>query len=248
MKIAIVSLFFGSPKKDLIDVFKPFKKFDCNFYISNCLLTQAYRHRNIKENQECQEFLNEFNKANIKQDFTGKYNEIKARNLHFPFDGEDLIWILDDDEFYTVEQIFNILEYVKSKPFIDVFNIPFKNYIFYGDEYIEGFCPPRIYRSVLNNKWNFNGFYNDNDGMYLDENGVNHKLNDLCQKDIPKRTVNGGIKHNTWLHSKGEKKYKYQMDYFGHCSYIWNDETQKLELNKDYYRKYNLPLPNILKD
>lgn len=247
-KIAIVSLIFGVSKHDLINVFKPFYNFDCNYYISNCLLTQAYKYHNISENKETSEFLHEFTSAKVKHDFTGEYGEIEARNLHFPFHGEDLIWILDGDEFYTEEQIKNILDYVNSKPFIDVFNMPFKNYIFYGDEYIEGFCPPRIYRSVLNNGWNFNGFYNDNDGKYLDENGLIHNLTDICQKSIPKKTVDGGIKHMTWLHSNGEKKYKYQMDYFGHCSYYWNEETQKLEFNKDYYKKYNLPLPKILKE
>lgn len=248
MRVAIVSLIFGVNKKDLIDVFEPFKKFNCNFYISNCLLTHNYKFQNIDQNRETLEFLEEFKKANIIKDFTGKYDEIEARNLHFPFSGEDLIWILDGDEFYTKEQVESILEYVESKPFIDVFNIPFKNYIFYGDEYIEGFCPPRIYRSVLNNGWNFNRFYNDNDGQYLDSDGLNHKLNDICQKNIPKKVVNGGVKHMTWLHSKGEQKYNYQMNYFGHCSYIWNQQTKKLEFNKDYYKKYNLPIPAIYKD
>lgn len=247
-KIAILSLLFGVSKKDLIDVFKPFSDFNCNYYVSNCLLTQAYKYHNISENKETSEFLQQIKIEKLKQDFTGKYSDTEARNLLLPFGNEDLIWILDGDEFYTKNQVARIIEYVDSKPFIDVFNMPFKNYIFYGDEYIEGFCPPRIYRSVLNNGWNFDHFYDENDGQYLDENGFIHTLNDVCQKSIPKKTIDGGIKHMTWLHSNGEKKYKYQMDYYGHCSYYWNEKTQKLEFNKDYYKKYNLPLPKILKD
>lgn len=246
-KIAIVNLVFGVDPEELKEVFKPFESFDCNFYVSNILLKQAFNYHDIKDNKDTLEFLKSYD-CKLTTEFTGAYNEIEARNLHFPFDGEELVWILDGDEFYTEDQIRSILQYVRSKPFVDVFNIPFKNYILDGTQYIKGFCPPRIYRSTTNSQWNFNGFYKDNDGKYLDGDCKEHFLNDVAQKNIPEKTVGGGVKHMTWLHANGEAKYKYQMNWFGHCSYKWNEKDQKIELDKNYYKKYNIPIPKIFKD
>lgn len=246
-KIAIVNLVFGVNPLELKKVFEPFESFDANFYVSNVLLKQAFKYHSINENKDTLEFLKNYD-CKLKTNFTGDYNEIEARNLHFPFNGEELIWILDGDEFYTEEQISSILQYVRSKPFIDVFNIPFKNYILDGTQYIKGFCPPRIYRSETNCKWDFAGFYKDNDGKYVDGECGEHFLNDVTQKNIPERTVNGGVKHMTWLHTNGEAKYKYQMDWFGHCSYKWNEQKKEIEINKDYYRKYGIPIPKIYQE
>jgi hypothetical protein len=248
-KIAINFLVFGESSENLHNCISPFKRVFGNsveFYVSNCLLKPHFKYKNVSENIQTKKFFEDY--KYVKSEFTGQYYEQDARNLFYPYNGEDYIWILDADEFYTENQLENIYEYIESKPLIDVFNIPFKNYIMDGTKYILGFEPPRIYRSVLNNGWNFNGFYHHNDGCYLDEFSIVKRLNSLAQKTIPKKCVDNGVKHMTWLHSNGERKYKYQMDYYGHCSYFWNSEKQEIELDENYYKKYNLTIPTIYKD
>lgn len=248
-KIAINFLVFGETSQNLSNCVEPFKNVFGNnveFYVSNCLLKPHFKYKNVSDNIETKKFFQDY--KYVKTEFTGQYYEQDARNLFYPYNGEDYIWILDADEFYNEDQLEKIYQYIESKPFIDVFSIPFKNYIMDGNHYILGFNPPRIYRTILNNGWNFAGFYHHNDGGYLDFDGYYKKLNNVTHKLIPNKTVNGGVKHMTWLHSNGENKYKYQMDYYGHCSYIWNEELKEITLNKDYYKKYNLPIPQIYKD
>lgn len=255
-KIAINLSVFGASKKDLQECLDPFYKAldpnSFNVYVSNCILKPHFKYKNINENDETEEYfkINKENRNNIffKKEFTGKYYEHEARNLCFPFNGEELVWIVDADEFYTVDQIKSIVQYVDSKPFIDVFKIKFKNYIFDGKHYILDFMPPRIYRSVTNSQWDFGGFESHNDGFYYDSEANKHSLNDCAVKIIPARTVDGGIKHMTWLHTNGKKKWQYQMDHYGHCSYTWDEHKQKIRLDENYYRKYNIPIPKIYKD
>ena len=49
----------------------------------------------------------------------------------------------------------------------------------------------------------------------------------------------------TWLHNNSKDKYFYHMKHFGECSYLWNEEKQEVEINYDYYRKYNKNVPII---
>ncbi len=165
----------------------------------------------------------------------------------------DYIWLLDNDEFYTVGQINNIINYIQKEEFIDWFSILFKNYIFSGREWISGFCPPRIFKvNLLDKDLKLNNFYWDNDVKYLA--GINCKLvgdttlwsyKGLSNKSIPNNLLSGGIKHLTWLHTNGKLKYEYQMKHFGHCGYKWNYDTNQLEFNLEFHQKNNIPLPEI---
>jgi hypothetical protein len=156
----------------------------------------------------------------------------------------DVIYLLDLDEFYSIEQILNIFKYIEKEEYITWFSTPMKNYIFDGKQYIEGFCPPRAFCNFPNSH-SINKIYFDNDVLYSCGEGgtIDYKL--LPNKSIPKNLINGGIKHLTWLHTNGKLKYEYQMKHFGHCGYKWNYESNLLEINIDYYKKYNLPLPEI---
>jgi hypothetical protein len=173
--------------------------------------------------------------------------EAEARNIPLKYLLErncDYIWLLDGDEFYTERQIDRIIEFVEMSRKTAWFKIPFKNYVFDGSQWIDGFCPPRIFRTKYL-EWNLSKFYWDNDVGY-----TSGTL--LCQYDqmpsveIPRSVAH--VKHLTWLHSNGKKKWEYQMKHFGHCSYKWNNETNKLEFDLDFHAKHGIPLPILNSD
>jgi hypothetical protein len=161
------------------------------------------------------------------------------------------IWLLDLDEFYTEKDIINIIDYIKKEDneFYTWFSINFKNYIFDGKQWVDGFCPPRIFK-VESNNHKLLKFYWDNDMIYQDllTNSLIRSYKDLVHKEIPRNIVNGGIKHLTWLNFNGKEKVQYQRKHFGYCSYSWNDETNQLEFDLNYYNKLGISIPNVYND
>jgi hypothetical protein len=174
--------------------------------------------------------------------------ESEARNLCLEYLKSktcDLIWIVDGDELYTISDINNTINYINDNPNYYWYGINFKNYIFDGNQWVDGFCPPRIFRTT-SDILNINSFYWDNDICYttIDNKVYNYKV--LQNQEIPKEIAH--IKHMTWLHSNGRNKYEYQMKHFGNCGYKWNYETNQLEFNEEFYHMNNLEKPIIYKD
>jgi hypothetical protein len=161
--------------------------------------------------------------------------------------GVDYIWLLDGDEFYTKQEILNIKNFVLNQEFICWFRLNFKNY--FNNEYtwIDGFCPPRIFKTNFN-KLKIDSFYFENDINYSDGNSlIDYKK--LSNLEIPKNLAH--IKHYSWCGDKEflRNKVKYQnFRYNGICSYKWNISEEKLELNDDFYKNYNIPKPTIHKE
>lgn len=183
--------------------------------------------------------------------------EHEARNLalkHLIDEECDIIWLLDlSDEFYTEKDIAKILDYIEKddNKFYNWFSIPFKNYLFSGKEWIAGFHPPRIFRTNIGHGQLKLDLMNwDNDFLYKTDSGGTIDYRQLPNKVIPSNILNGGVKHMTWLHSNGESKEKYQRAHFKNiCSYKFNKEKNELEFDIDgYYKKFNIPIPEIHKD
>ena len=182
--------------------------------------------------------------------------EHEARNLalnHISQSDCDIVWILDgSDEYYIEEQIEKIIEYINNEDnqFYAWFSIPFKNYIFSGKEWVDGFCPPRIFKHKFTVA-RLSSFDWDNDTVYT-LNGVPyspvHSYRELPHKSIPKILIGGGIRHLTWLdNEKSHQKVIYQEKHFnGTCSYKWEDGH--LRFNDNYYKKSGQSLPIIYKD
>lgn len=204
-----------------------------------------------KENDGTTEILIElYNNNKIDNVFTGPnyIQEHKARDLclqYLKIINSDLIWLVDADEFYTQKDIENILAYVNSNPEYCWYSINFKNYIFDGKQWIDGFCPPRIFKTKFYNQ-EINEFYWDNDIIYKDKNNHTASYKNFPNSNIPRNVAH--IKHLTWLHTNGKDKYEYQMKHFGRCGYKWNYETNKLELNDDFYIKNKIELPKIINE
>jgi hypothetical protein len=191
--------------------------------------------------------INLHEKSSIDKVFTepSYLQEHKARDLCLQYlknTNCDAIWMVDGDEFYSAEDIKNIINFINNNPNYYWYSINFKNYIFDGKQWIDGFCPPRIFRTK-SDALNIDRFYWDNDLAYEDVNHKTFNYKALNNLTIPKEIAH--IKHLTWLHENGKLKYEYQIKHFGHCGYLWNYEKQQLEFNEDFYIKNNLEKPAI---
>jgi hypothetical protein len=244
MKIGILGCFFNC-SKDLNRVIEPFIDLRAS---KNLVLTAV--NSVFKENAELGMSADD-DKTRLKISNAGlDYHyfspvplaESQARNKcldYLLYTGVDFVWILDGDEFYTKEQISQIIYFIeKNKDNEDCFfSIPFKNHVFEGAEWVDGFCPPRIFNNNIHD--GIDQFYWDNDILYRD--GTNYKV--LQEIAIPKEIAH--VRHMTWLHENGKEKYEYQVKHFGQCSYKWNYEEEKLEFDKEYYEKHGIPIPKL---
>jgi hypothetical protein len=149
----------------------------------------------------------------------------------------DAVWLLDGDEIYTARQIEAIVNYICENGSADWYAINFKNYIFDGHTWVDGFHPPRIFWTDRHQ--GIKRFYSDNVVLYNDGS----KSVDHPGLIVPEEIAR--IRHITWLHQNGKKKYEYQMKHFGECSYTWDYEENHLEFNQEYYKKYGLQLPRL---
>lgn len=149
----------------------------------------------------------------------------------------DLVWILDSDEFYTKEQIKSIINYIKSTPEFDWYSVNFRNSIFEKNLWIDGFCPPRIFRTDRYD--GISHFYFDNHIIYNNGEAFDSKPN--CH--IPRNIA--WVKHYSWLNidTRSKEKVKYQeLRFSGNCGFTWDDVNEKLSFSDNYYRDREKPI------
>lgn len=158
--------------------------------------------------------------------------------------GVDLIFILDADEVWTIKEICATLDFINQ---VDAtwYAVNYKNLTFSESSYIEGFCPPRIFR-VTYGGLRLDRFYFDNDILYAD-NGHEVDYKNLPKGIVPK--FRAFPKHFSWVGEKTKQKVEYQLKHFGGlCSYRWNDITNSLEFDPSYFQKIGKPIPKLHKD
>lgn len=204
-----------------------------------------------QDNKNCLEKINKYipsssifyNDSKILKEHEARniaLNDLKNKDI-------DTFLILDIDEFYKKEEIINLLDYINSEDFdwVAWSKINFKNYIFDGKCWTDGFCPPRVFKLQYQD-FKLDRFYWDNDLVYKDDNkDVDYKY--LSSSIIPKNKLH--VKHMTWLNTeRGKYKAEYQQKHFGKCSYKWNSEKNVLEFNKQYYVEVKEPIPQIYYD
>jgi hypothetical protein len=220
------------------------------FSFTSCEFSEYSNINTNKDNSKTIEYFQKLKNENkIKYLFCSDQamSESEARNKAlYPLLNEkiDILWLLDlSDEYYNQSEIQKIIKYIENNNLEQWFSINFKNYIFDGKQWIDDFCPPRIFRN--SEKISINSFYWDNDILFNFQNQKIQYIN-FSNKKIPKAVAH--VKHMTWLHSNGQAKVEYQMKHFGHCSYKWNQEHKKLEINKEFYIKNRIPFPIINHD
>jgi hypothetical protein len=158
----------------------------------------------------------------------------------------DFIWYLDGDEEFTVNQIENILEFIKRNPDADYYSINFKNLTIHEHLFID-YTHERIFRT---DKYSgISHYYFDNQLYY--NNGM--KLSEAHGLEIPKNVAY--IKHYSWLSddTRTIDKIPYQRKrYCGEdgklpedcrCQYEWNHEKNIVEFSKVFHECRNVEIP-----
>lgn len=162
--------------------------------------------------------------------------------------GADIIWQVDSDEFYQLEEISKIIKFVNSRPFVPSFYGSFKNYVFDLKTYlIEPFTPMRIHR-VKTSTYTADLFWDDNNIMYFNVNNQQY-LRDVHMTPlaIPKSVQ--FTKHLTWMSdARGKKKVEYQIARGWNCSFSWNYSKNCLEWNEDFFKKNGQNVPETSTD
>lgn len=249
MKFGILCNFYGFPQY-LDQVLQNWQNIDnCFFACASCKFDQYQEISYLKEDAETVNLLKNKYSNLFEYIYTDKLsNDSIVRNYPLKYllsKNVDYIWLLDGDEFYTKFEIENIINFVKLQEFITVFKINFKNFFNDDKHWLDGFCPPRIFKVKINNL-KLDRFYFENDVFYKDQNQNDIDYKTLSCLEVP-RTI-AHVKHYSWCGDKDflKNKVKYQnLRYNGICSYKWNDQTNSLELNEDFYSKYFVRKPEI---
>lgn len=262
MKIGIIAQ--GKNCADVLDeVLKPWIELFQELDIHICLVTSTFKEmekigepiENIDGTWNLMEsYASRFHKnisaVRFENYTTEAESRERARQVLMAKDIDvDLIWLLDlSDEFYTKEQILNILKFVKSESFCAWFGISFKNYIFDKKTYLKKpFTPPRIWRTQLD-EYKLSECIYDNDFSYKTGDG-----SEISDKRLPNYIIPHSyawIKHYTWLNDeRSRKKVMYQNHHFSHgagCFLDWVDD--QLVWNKSYFEKTKEPVPEVIKE
>lgn len=255
MKIGILCNFYGFPQyiDDVLKYWKPRSSENFIFAAASCKFDQYIKINYLEKDEETIKIL----KNKYKNMFSYIYHDeisndsiVRNKPLDFLIDQNvDYIWLLDGDEFYTDEEIDKIVDFINFNKFTPFFKINFKNYFNDEKHWLDGFCPPRIFKLKINNLKLYK-FYFENDLYYINSNNENIDYKTLSYLEIPKNIAH--IKHYSWCGSKDflKNKVKYQnLRYNGICSYKWNDKENRLELNiEDFYKKFNIQPPIIFED
>jgi len=169
-------------------------------------------------------------------------SEIEARGLCLDYlknSNCDIIWQVDFDEYYTQDQIVNIIKYIQLNDSVVWFKLCLKNFVFSDKQYLsQPFTPARIFR-VSAPPFKLGTFRDDNNLTFWHNNA---EIPDLFVKNkiIPKEV--SWTKHLTWLNnSRSKDKVNYQVRRWGRSSFIWNDKSNQLEFNPSYYPDGKFP-------
>lgn len=212
--------------------FKEYKGIDELHDHTTDLLRELVEQKKLKYLVDSPQYVSEAEARNFALFYLRKYNL-------------DYIWLVDSDEFYTDEDIKKIENYVESSN-KNLFKISLKNHIFDLDHYLEEpFCPPRIFKTKIDNNFLLEAFYWDNDICYGND-GKLVKFDAIEEPTtIPKEVAY--IPHYTWLNDRiGKRKVEYQHRHFGNCSYKWNYDNHRIEFDEEFYKSHNLDIPNVI--
>ena len=166
---------------------------------------------------------------------------------YFREENIDLMIMLDSDEFYSLEDVENLLSYIKENPTPDWYSVSFRNLIGDGTKYVD-FAPIRAIWFKRNGY--VKKYYFDNH-LVFDIAGKDYEYRQLKGREIPKEILNP--LHYTWTNDKNttgpsdvKRKIEYQEKYYSHaCGWIWDDEGKTIKPNPDFWGE-NFPKMNSL--
>lgn len=243
MKIGIIFCAFNCADT-IEECLKPWREVKDENFLYSCISApfKQYENSGIPEDNTIK-LVSESKLINKHFYDIGYPTEIEARGLCLDFlkkNGCDVIWQVDGDEVYTVEEINNILKYVEEYPQIAWFRLSLKNFVFDQNTYLaDPFTPARIFR-LSYPPFKAGSFRDDNNLSYIYGEGQDVWDECLANKIIPKEIA--WITHYSWLSNETSKnKVKYQKDRGWNCSYEWDEVNNKLIFNPQFYRGRELP-------
>jgi hypothetical protein len=159
----------------------------------------------------------------------------------------DLIWVIDCDEIYTKENIYNILSYIKENPDPDCYTISFKNYFVKYPYWInDGFNKAVLYWT--DRKKGIDCFSFDCDIAYNDGTMTNFP-EELKNEKIGKNVA--FINHYSWIQDDPrikDKIHNQETKYIGEegarCAYRYNEKGH-LVFNEKFYNCRGIKPPEI---
>jgi len=154
----------------------------------------------------------------------------------------DLLIMVNVDEIWSVEEIQKLIQFVFNNDLVDFFKVNFKNYCIDYNTWVDDFIVPRAWFTKKNG-----GIKRNYKDELLEYN--NEKKDIECSSmTIPKHLI--FPKHYSWVGSKEylQRKLKFQALRYKMCSYSWDHQNDKLQLNKEFYLKFNLKKPILNKD
>lgn len=177
--------------------------------------------------------------------FDGPDYEFNVWNSNLPFlfnKKIDLLFMLNMDEVWEVEEIKKLLSIINQNLEADYFKINFKNYVFDYNTYVDNFIVPRVWKTDRHG--GIKRFHFDDELTF--KNGTVDKQA-LC-KTIDKSDI--FPKHYSWVGSKDylQRKLKFQKEHYKLCSYSWDDGKDCLVFNDKYYEMFNKPKPMLYND
>jgi len=254
MKIGII--FTGYNMADMLDeslrpwIEAKISKLEGNEYLI-CGLSIPFEKFNDPISDNTQDiFYNYFKSGNVDNLIidTQPKKETEARTLALQWlvsKKIDLLIQVDADEFYTLEEIKNILSFLKKNPFIVAFKGSLKNYVFDQKTFmIKPFNPMRIHRVATHTGIAAYEFWDDNNVAY--KFFENQRVLDI---ELPTTIIPKSIawtKHFSWLsNERSRKKVEYQTARGWKCSFKWNYNLNKLEWNLDNLRQSGEQIPEL---
>ncbi len=169
---------------------------------------------------------------------------------HLLFEGCDLIWLADGDEYITADQILAILAFTETQPLLTWFKLSLVNYVFDEKTHlVDPFTPPRLFRAKSGG-YVLDSFRWDNDAVYKGTITRDFRLNQDGWSHMTIPASVAAIKHFTWMNTEASRlKILYQEKHFGGvCSFAWDDARGGLVFRESYYKALGQPLPEIARD
>lgn len=157
-------------------------------------------------------------------------------------------WMVDSDEVYLEKDIVAISSFIVANPFVSSFRVSLRNAVFTKDQYlVEPFCPSRIHR-IKTGSYIADSFWDDNNILYRGTITRDFKRDtEFASMTVPKECA--FVKHMSWLSNERSRlKCEYQIRRWGQSSYRWNEKTNSVAFNEDYYRARGLPLPAVARE
>lgn len=164
--------------------------------------------------------------------------------------GVDYTLMIDSDEAYSEEDILGLTAYVAQNPFIWCFRLSLRNLVFTEHQYLaQPFTPMRIHRTHLPGGYVATGFWDDNNVYFRrpweGESGTTVRDAEGSCLTVP-QTIAFPL-HYTWLSTdRSRRKIAYQIARGWECSFRWDDATNSLTFNEDYYARRGLLLPEVV--